>query len=382
MFLAFLCSFSFEYLLCFIIVGPTTTSFDFIKPNGKRGTFETLTEGSSETFTYNSNNPFTFTFEFPGCTFTQSGYATSYSIVPEVNEDYLSNICQVRKFPQYLEKTYLKVSNDIENEDVKLYYENKNEKIEIAKSDPISLESSSSYFNINFYVTSSKCKSYEKIGYLRSTGDKDSTFAIKDKDVPSKCIQQTPPSQTYYLKIKNSLSESYKLFALRSGSYVEIQRGTTKNFTDTSTFTMNLYITSSKCPEYTLVGIHQASTSSSDVDVIDDNRVPDKCVVTDEDESSKILKYTLSSTVNNIRRPIQIHIVKEAADGCIPSKNSPLESLSSSKDNSLEKSGTSNNRKNSKNSPNVMLIVGFVAAMAAIVAIVVIYKKNAGKSSQ
>ena len=301
------------------------------------------------------------------------------------NEDYVEHITDNDVPAKCVEKPpsqtyYLKIKNSL-SESYKLFALRSGSYVEIQRGTTKTFNDTST-FTMNLYITSSKCPEYTFVGIHQASTSSSDVDVIDDNRVPDKCVDNSPPSQTYYLKIKNSLSESYKLFALRSGSYVEIQRGTTKTFNDTSTFTMNLYITSSKCPEYTFVGIHQASTSSSDVDVIDDNRVPDKCVVTDEDESSKILKYTLSSTVNNIRRPIQIHIVKEAADGCIPSKNSPLESLSSSKDNSLEKSGTSNNRKNSKNSPNVMLIVGFVAAMAAIVAIVVIYKKNAGKSSQ
>ena len=361
------------------IVGEISTSFTVTNPDG-----ETETIGGNpntyltKTIRRSDSSQFTYKYKFKDCSFEENGYITSNKIVPEVGDEYLKNICQKKYFPKLLEKTYLNVQNDIENKDVKFYNE---EKKEFAKGQISSWISTKEYFTADYYIKSSLCTDYVKIRTFRSYANEDYVEHITDNDVPAKCVEK-PPSQTYYLKIKNSLSESYKLFAQQSGSYVEILSGTTKTFKDTSTFTMNLYITSSKCPEYTFVGIHQASTSSSDVDVIDDNRVPDKCVVTDEDESSKILKYTLSSTVNNIRRPIQIHIVKEAADGCIPSKNSPLESLSSSKDNSLEKSGTSNNRKNSKNSPNVMLIVGFVAAMAAIVAIVVIYKKNAGKSSQ
>lgn len=81
----------------------------------------------------------------------------------------------------------------------------------------------------------------------------------------------------HFITITNNFSISdYRLFSLeRSGSYEEIsnQRSITANYA----FTINLYMKSAFCPNYTLIGSINSTTNSPNDNIIQDSDAPSSC---------------------------------------------------------------------------------------------------------
>ena len=275
MLFACFCFFSFEYVFKVKIVGPTTTQFTYtyVDDNGQ-GETETcgpLIDTSSCFIQISTNVLFHYSFDFGKCQFDQEGYDTKNNIIPEVGEDYLKNICTVKAFPQMLAMTYLNYTNEIQNDDIKLYAK-LDDYIPSPKGIRKSFTNKGGYFNLELYATSSYCQDYTKIGYLRSTHDINAIFKVTDSSIPATCL---PP--TFYLKVKNSIEGDYQLFALDSGNYKEIKKGEIYSKEGESQFSIEFFIKSSTCQDYTSIGKVDAQTDENYIDAAVDTDIPDKC---------------------------------------------------------------------------------------------------------
>lgn len=221
-------------------------------------------------------------FEQSNSSFQIQLYMTSYrcqqynlvATIESSTEKDFEKVVQNSDAPANCQPTYyIALKNEFSRTDFHLYYLASNEEYEEVLSDVVTLKKNEQ-FSIDLYMTSPFCTTYNYICSLNSTLDEGFINEINDSYAPLNCQYQSE----YFLTVVNGFTTNdYHLFyrSEDSADYVAIENSLF--FSYPLSFTVDLYLTSEKCPQYRFIDKVRSSTNKSYEKVVENADVPENC---------------------------------------------------------------------------------------------------------